>query len=165
MKRREHILQTVALLAGLCGLIFYTVRRGSPFLITLLISLGIVLLYAFLMQISERAGTVLMALPYVSRPNRRALLALSIQIALPLYLCLFCTACIPLFRWELWILTGFPVLLLLAAPLYAIMEELHDRRLPRRFFWGIQLPLIAAIYLLGQAVAWALVRLPMLVYA
>jgi L-ribulokinase len=51
MRRREHILQTVALLAGLGGLAFYTVRRGSPFLITLLISLGIVLLYAFLMQI------------------------------------------------------------------------------------------------------------------
>ena len=159
MRRREHILQTVALLAGLGGLAFYTVRRGSPFLITLLISLGIVLLYAFLMQISERAGAALTALPYVSRPNRRALLGLSIQIALPLYLCLFCTACIPLFRWEMWLLTGFPVLLLLAAPLYSIMEELHDRRFPRWLFWSIQLPLIAAIYLLGQIVSWALLRL------
>ena len=159
MRRREHILQTVALLAGLGGLAFYTVRRGSPFLITLLISLGIVLLYAFLMQISERAGAALTALPYVSRPNRRALLGLSIQIALPLYLCLFCTACIPLFRWELWFLTGLPILALLCIPLLAIMEELHDRRLPRRFFLAVQLGMLTAIYLSGQLVAWGLVHI------
>ena len=75
---------------------------------------------------------------------------------------MLCVACIPLFRWELWLLTGLPVLLLLIAPLYSIMDELKDRRFPRRLFWAIQLPLIAAIYLLGQAVAWALVRLLML---
>ena len=158
MRRREHILQIVALLAGLGGLSFYTVRRGSPFLITLLISLGIVLLYAFLMQISERAGTALTALPYVSRPNRRALLGLSIQIALPLYLCLFCTACIPLFRWEMWLLTGLPILALLCIPLLSIMEELHDRQLPRRLFLAVQLGILIAIYLLGQMLAWGLVH-------
>ena len=161
MKRRDQIIQTVALLAGLSGLTVWCIRKGA-WAHSLLISLVIVLLYVWLMEISWRASASLMALPYSAEPNYRVLLPLAAKIALPLYLCLFCVACIPLFRWELWLLTGFPVLLLLSAPLWSISEELKDRRFPRRLFWAIQLPLIAAIYLLGQAVAWALVRLLML---
>ena len=161
MKRRDQIIQTVALLTGLIGLTVWCIRKGT-WAHSILISLGIVVLYVLFMEVSWRAGAALMALPYSAEPDRRALIPLSLKIALPLYLCLFCVACIPLFRWELWLLTGLPVLLLLIAPLYSIMEELKDRRFPRRLFWAIQLPLIAAIYLLGQAVAWALVRLLML---
>ena len=161
MKRRDQIIQTVALLTGLIGLTVWCIRKGT-WAHSILISLGIVVLYVLFMEVSWRASAALMALPYSADPDRRALIPLSLKIALPLYLCLFCVACIPLFRWELWLLTGLPVLLLLIAPLYSIMEELKDRRFPRRLFWAIQLPLIAAIYLLGQAVAWALVRLLML---
>ena len=162
MKRRDHILQTVTLIIGLCGLGFYSLRHGSPILITLLISLGIVLLYALLMEVSERASAKLLARPYVSRPDSRALIALSIRIALPLYLCLFCAACIPLFRWELWFLTGLPILILLSIPLLSIMEELHDRRLPRPLFGAVHLALIVAVYALGQAVGCGLVKILLL---
>ena len=161
MKRRDQIIQTIALLTGLIGLTVWCIRKGT-WAHSILISLGIVVLYVLFMEVSWRASAALMSLPYSADPDRRALIPLSLKIALPLYLCLFCVACIPLFRWELWLLTGLPVLLLLIAPLYSIMEELKDRRFPRRLFWAIQLPLIAAIYLLGQAVAWALVRLLML---
>lgn len=158
MRQRDRVIPTVALLAGLIGLAVWCIRRGT-WAYSLLISLGIVALYVLSMEISRRASVALMALPYSAEPNYRVLLPLTVKIALPLYLCLFCVACIPLFRWEMWLLTGFPVLLLLAAPLYSIMEELHDRRFPRWLFWSIQLPLIAAIYLLGQIVSWALLRL------
>ena len=151
MKRRDRILQTVTLAIGLCGLGFYTVRQGSPFLITLLISLGTVLLYAYLSEISEGACTKLMAMPYVSHPHYGALIALSIRIALPLYLCLLCAACIPLFRWEMFLLTGLPILILLAVPLYSVMEELHDRRLPR--------PLFLTVHLAGQLIGAGLAQL------
>ena len=161
MKRKDQIIQTVALLAGLIGLTVWCIRKGA-WAHSILISLGIVVIYILFMEISWRASAALMALPYSAKPNYRVLLPLAAKIALPLYLCLLCVACIPLFRWELWLLTGLPVLLLLIAPLYSIMDELKDRRFPRRLFWAIQLPLIAAIYLLGQAVAWALVRLLML---
>ena len=156
MKRRDQIIQTVALLTGLIGLTVWCIRKGA-WAHSILISLGILF-----MEISWRASAALMALPYSAEPNYRVLLPLAAKIALPLYLCLFCVACIPLFRWELWLLTGFPVLLLLIAPLYSIMEELKDRRFPRRIFLTIQLITVAGIYLLGQAVAWALVRLLML---
>ena len=162
MKRRDRILQTVTLAIGLCGLGFYTVRQGSPFLITLLISLGTVLLYAYLSEISEGACTKLMAMPYVSHPHYGALIALSIRIALPLYLCLLCAACIPLFRWEMFLLTGLPILILLAVPLYSVMEELHDRRLPRPLFGAVHLALIVAVYALGQAVGCGLVKILLL---
>ena len=108
MKRRDRILQTVTLAIGLCGLGFYTVRQGSPFLITLLFSLGTVLLYAYLSEISEGAGTKLMAMPYVSHPHYGALIALSIRIALPLYLCLLCAACIPSSDGRCFCLRVFP---------------------------------------------------------
>lgn len=161
MKRRDQIIQTVALLTGLIGLTVWCIRKGA-WAHSILISLGIVVIYILFMEISWRASAALMALPYSAEPNYRVLLPLAAKIALPLYLCLFCVACIPLFRWELWLLTGFPVLLLLIAPLYSIMEELKDRRFPRRIFLTIQLITVAGIYLLGQAVAWALVRLLML---
>ena len=157
MKRRDQIIQTVALLAGLGGLTVWCIRKGA-WAHSLLISLIIVLLYVWLMEISWRASAALMALPYSAEPNYRVLLPLAAKIALPLYLCLFCVACIPLFRWELWLLTGFPVLLLLSAPLWSISEELKDRRFPRRIFLCIQLFTVSAIYLLGQAVAWGLVH-------
>ena len=159
MKRHGHGLQICMLLIGLGGLGVYTVRQGSPFLITLLISLGIVLLYALLMEISERASSKLMALPYMSRPNRRVLITLSIRIALPLYLCLFCTACIPLFRWELWILTGLPILVLFCIPLLSMMEELHDRRLSRALFLMVHLGIVFVIYAVGQITGWRLSKL------
>ena len=163
MKRRGHGLQTLMLIIGLCGLGFYTARQGSPFLITLLISLGIVLLYAFLMEISERAAGKLKALPYVSYPDRRALIALSFRIALPLYLCLFCTACIPLFRWELWLLTGLPILVLFCIPLYTMMEEFHDHRLSRALFASAHLGAVSAVYAVGQSVGWGVAKLLLLI--
>lgn len=158
MKRRDQIIQTVALLAGLTRLTVWCIRKGS-WAHSILISLGIVVIYILFMDISWRASAALMALPYSAEPNYRVLLPLAAKIALPLYLCLFCVACIPLFRWELWLLTGFPVLLLLIAPLYSIMEELKDRRFPRRIFLTIQLITVAGIYLLGQLVAWGFVQL------
>lgn len=161
MKRKDQIIQTVALLAGLIGLTVWCIRKGA-WAHSILISLGIVVIYILFMDISWRASAALMALPYSAEPNYRVLLPLATKIALPLYLCLFCVACIPLFRWELWLLTVLPVLLLLIAPLYSIMEELKDRRFPRRIFLTIQLITVAGIYLLGQTVAWALVRLLML---
>ncbi len=158
MKRRDQIIQTVALLAGLIGLAVWCIRKGA-WAHSLLISLGVVVLYVLAMEISWRSSAALVALPYVAEPPYRLLIPLSLKIALPLYLCLFCVACIPLFRWELWLLTGFPVLLLLSAPLWSLMGELKDRRFPRRLFWAIQIPTVAAIYLLGQVVAWGLVQM------
>lgn len=158
MKRRDQIIQTVALLAGLIGLAVWCIRKGA-WAHSLLISLGVVVLYVPAMEISWRSSAALVALPYVAEPPYRLLIPLSLKIALPLYLCLFCVACIPLFRWELWLLTGFPVLLLLSAPLWSLMGELKDRRFPRRLFWAIQIPTVAAIYLLGQVVAWGLVQM------
>lgn len=158
MKRRDQIIQTVALLAGLIGLAVWCIRKGT-WAHSLLISLGVVALYVPAMEISWRSSAALVALPYSSKPTYRLLIPLSWKIALPLYLCLFCVACIPLFRWELWLLTGFPVLLLLSAPLWSLMGELKDRRFPRRLFWAIQIPTVAAIYLLGQVVAWGLVQM------
>ena len=163
MKRRDHILQTVTLIIGLCGLGFYSLRHGSPILITLLISLGIVLLYALLMEVSDRASAKLLARPYVSHPDSRALIALSIRIALPLYLCLFCAACIPLFRWELWLLTGLPILVLFCIPLISMMEELHDRRLPRPLFLSVHLGIILAVYAFGQLIGWGLAQALLLI--
>ena len=163
MKRRGHGLQTLMLIIGLCGFGFYTARQGSPFLITLLISLGIVLLYALLMEISERAAGRLKALPYISYPDRRALIALSLRIALPLYLCLFCTACIPLFCWELWLLTGLPILVLFCIPLYAMMEEFHDHRLSRTLFITVHLGVTLTIYAVGQSVGWGMAKLLLLI--
>lgn len=161
MKRRDQIIQGVSLLLGLGGLTAYCIRQGA-WGYSLLIAFVIVILYVAFMEISWRASASLMTLPYSAEPDRRRLIPLALKIALPLYLCLFCVACIPLFRWELWLLTGFPVLLLLSAPLYSIMDELKDRRFPRRLFWCIQLPLVAVIYLIGQTVAWGLVRLLLL---
>ena len=158
MKRRDQIIQTVALLTGLIGLTVWCIRKGA-WAHRLLISLGVVVLYVLAMEISWRSSAALVALPYVAEPPYRLLIPLSLKIALPLYLCLFCVACIPLFRWELWLLTGFPVLLLLSAPLWSLMGELKDRRFPRRLFWAIQIPTVAAIYLLGQVVAWGLVQM------
>ena len=163
MKRRDHILQTVTLIIGLCGLGFYSLRHGSPILITLLISLGIVLLYALLMEVSDRASAKLLARPYVSHPDSRALIALSIRIALPLYLCLFCAACIPLFRWELWLLTGLPILVLFCIPLYAMMEEFHDHRLSRTLFITVHLGVTLTIYAVGQSVGWGMAKLLLLI--
>ena len=158
MRRRDQIIQAIALAVGLFGLSVWCIRKGT-WAYSLLISLGIVALYVLSMEVSWRASAALTALPYSAEPRYRVLLSLAVKIALPLYPCILCVACISLFRWELWLLTGFPVLLLLAAPLYSIMEELHDRRFPRGLFWSIQLPLIVAIYLLGQIIAWGLVRL------
>ena len=158
MKRRDQIIQTVALLTGLIGLTVWCIRKGT-WAHSILISLGIVVLYVLFMEVSWQASAALMALPYSADPNYRVLLPLAAKIALPLYLCLFCVACIPLFRWELWLLTGFPVLLLLIAPLYSIMDELKDRRFPRRIFLTIQLITVAGIYLFGQFVAWGFVQL------
>ncbi|MBQ7322559.1 MAG: hypothetical protein IJW99_10725 [Clostridia bacterium] len=158
MKRRDQIIQTVALLTGLIGLTVWCIRKGT-WAHSLLISLGVVALYVPAMEISWRSSAALVALPYSAKPPYRLLIPLSLKIALPLYLCLFCVACIPLFRWELWLLTGFPVLLLLSAPLWSLMGELKDRRFPRRLFWAIQIPTVAAVYLLGQAVAWGLTRM------
>ena len=158
MKRRDQIIQTVALLAGLIGLAVWCIRKGA-WAHSLLISLGVVALYVPAMEISWRSSAALVALPYSAKPPYRLLIPLSLKIALPLYLCLFCVACIPLFRWELWLLTGFPVLLLLSAPLWSLMGELKDRRFPRRLFWAIQIPTVAAVYLLGQVVAWGLVQM------
>ena len=156
MKRRDRIMQAAALAAGLIGLTVWCIRKGA-WAHSLLISLGIVALYVFFMTTSWRASAALSTLPYSADPNYRLLIPLAAKIALPLYLCLFCVACIPLFHWELWLLTGFPVLLLLAAPLYSIMEELKDRRFPRRLFWALQLLALTVIYLLGQLTAWGLV--------
>ena len=160
---KRHGLQICMLLIGLGGLGVYTVRQGSPFLITLLISLVIVLLYALLMEISERASAKLTALPYMSRPNRRVLITLSIRIALPLYLCLCCAACIPLFCWELWVLTGLPILVLLSIPLFAMMEEFHDHRLSRTLFMTVHLGVTLTIYAVGQSVGWGVAKLLLLI--
>jgi hypothetical protein len=100
-----------------------------------------------------------MAMPYVSHPHYGALIAFSIRIALPLYLCLLCAACIPLFRWEMFLLTGLPILILLAVPLYSVMEELHDRRLPRPLFLTVHLSMILCIYAAGQLIGAGLAQL------
>lgn len=157
MKRRDQIIQAIALLLGLCGLSIYCIKHGT-WGYSLLISFAVVLLYILFTEISWKASATMVALPYSARPNYGVLIPLSLKIALPLYFCLFCVACIPLFRWELWLLTGFPVLLLLSAPLYSIMGELKDRRFPRRLFLSIQLGVIAVIYAAGQTVSWLAVR-------
>jgi len=157
MKRRDQIIQVIALLVGLGGLSVYCIRHGT-WGYSLLVSFAVVLIYTLFMDISWKASAAMVALPYSARPNYRALIPLSLKIALPLYFCLFCIACIPLFRWELWLLTGFPTLLLLSTPLYSIMGELKDRRFPRGLYLCIQLVVIALLYAAGQMVSWLAVR-------
>lgn len=127
--------------------------------VTFVISLVYVCLYVLCWEYSRRASDALAALPYSAEPDLRRLIPLSLRIALPLYFCLFCTALIPIWRWEVWLLTGMPIICLICIPLLSVMEELKDRRFSRRLFWGIQLLVIAALYLSGQGAIQLVMRL------
>ena len=52
MKRKDQIIQTVALLAGLIGLTVWCIRKGA-WAHSILISLGIVVIYILFMDISK----------------------------------------------------------------------------------------------------------------
>lgn len=75
-------------------------------------------------------------------------MGLSLLILCPIYLFWLLFSIIPIPVWEVWFITGFPIVVISSIPSYVVLDGW--RMIPKTLFWSVQSMIYLTFLLLGQ---------------
>ena len=145
---KEHV--TVAILSVA---VFFAYRKIVGVFAVLLL-LGILLAYATAMVACRFAMKKLESREKENCVTQSSLLGLSLLIASPIYLFWLLFAMIPIFSYEIWLLSGLPVTVIAMLALSTLAA--HWKRSRRALFWLMQAGIYFCVFFMGQ---WVTTRL------
>lgn len=108
---------------SIISVFLYAFFEGNFFQAGTLIMLFVlvfIVLYGLLISLSQKESALLVKYPFSFTPNRNDLLFRSVKVASPMYFCLLLISCIPSHRYEIWLMTVLPFLILICIPLYSL---------------------------------------------
>ncbi|MBQ9131017.1 MAG: hypothetical protein IJX62_00920 [Clostridia bacterium] len=139
---KEHV--TVAVLSVAVFLVY---RRIVGVFATLLF-LGILVVYAGTMVACRFSMKKLEHMEKGNCVTQSRLLGLSLLIASPIYLFWLLFALIPIFSYEIWLLSGLPVTVIAMLALSTLAA--HWNRSRQALFWLMQTGIYLCLFLIGQ---------------
>ena len=89
----------------------------------------------------------------LSKEDHLRILFFSLTALSPIWLCIFLVSLVPLFTYEVWLITTFPCILLNCLPANRVMEEYHGLTQKKLPFFGLFLLLSIIFCLFGIFVA------------
>ena len=140
---------TLAILAYFLYNISYSI--GTVTIIIILIIL--IAAYGVLFGISQRSSLKLARIIDSDNRTMRQLILLSIGSMLPMYFCYAIVSFIPMFQYEVWFITVFPLIIILCVPLYAMADELKRTHMPMRIYWSIHMAILFLTFAILQVVS------------
>ena len=141
-------------LFAICALFFAFYREVSG-RITAIIVLTVLISYAVIMALCTLGTTRILQYERAGTLTRRRAIGYSFLVAAPVYFFWMLFSLIPIIRYEIWMLTGFPLCVVTFFTLVPVAERWHKMRL---LFWLIQIGIYLTFLLLGQQVIEFLIR-------
>ena len=139
---KEHVTVTF-----LSVVVFLVYRRIVGAFATLLV-LGILVVYSSTMVACQFSMKKLEQLEKGDCVTQSRLLGLSLLIASPIYWLWFLFALIPIFSYEMWLLSGLPVTMIAMLALHTLAEHWDQSR--RIWFWLMQAGVYLGLLSIGQ---------------
>ena len=146
LKRKEHKIFPYAVV-----FVFYRKLVGWSAALALSVVFAV---YASAMVLSALGTKTLLAYERAGVLRGWRLILSSCAVASPIYFLWIILSIIPIYNYNIWFLTGFPVAVISAVPLLALSEHFQKKR--RALFWcfnaGGYILLLAVGQLLGRAI-------------
>ena len=119
---------------------------GAPAALILTI---VLVVYACATAVSYYGRSKLLCLHTQNAITTKKLFLLCALIASPIFLFWFLFSIIPIPSYESWLMTGLPVIIVSAIPLYSISDDWKHSL--KKFFWGLQIFTYVLLFFAGQA--------------
>ena len=138
------------LLLFLYFLLFICCRKiiGTSPAITLIVIFNI---YGSSMAISYYGQAKLIHFEKTNSLTIKNFFGFSVLIASPIYSLWLLVSIIPIFVYEVWFITGFPIILLTCLPLYTLSND-HCKPSLKKFFWILQMFIYLSCLFVGQLI-------------
>lgn len=152
----------IKLLSKIIGLIIafaflayflYTVCYSIGTATIIIILISVVVVYGMLFDISQRSSLKLARIIDSDERTDRQLIALSIGAMLPMYFCYSIVSFLPMFQYEVWLITVLPVIIILCIPLLAMAEELKRTHIPMIIYWLVHVTILVVSFAVLQTVS------------
>ena len=141
-KIKENILE------GLLYFILYICYQKTIGAHSALVLIVFLALYLGSMVVSDFAKKKLICFEKQNNVTFKRLFFFSILVLCPIYLFWFLISIIPIFSYEIWFVTGFPIILISGIPLYVLSE--YWKSTLKILFWWLQLFVYSCCFVLGQ---------------
>ena len=138
-----------ALLAYFLYSVCYSI--GTATIIIILIS--VIAVYGVLFDISQRSTLKLARIIDSDKRTVRQLITLSIGSMLPMYFCYSIVSFLPMFQYEVWLITVLPVIIIICVPLSVMAEELKRTHIPMIFYWLVHAIILIVSFAALQTVS------------
>ena len=138
---KEHIM-----MALICVTFFAVYRELAGALLTLLI-LAFLILYATANALCHYGMTKFLQHEKNNTVTQKRLVGYSFLIGMPIYFLWFIFSLIPIIQYEVWMLTGLPVVIVTGFTLFSIADRWRDTK---ALFWVIQLFIYLSLLIGGQ---------------
>ena len=135
------------LLYVLLFIIFRRIMGASP-AILLIVFFAV---YGLSMAINEYGHIVLSAYERANKLTPKNLLKFSLFILIPTYLFWILLSVIPIFQFEVWLITGLPIVLLSSLYVYGFYD--YWKHMLKKSFLGLQLLIYVCCFVIGQVVS------------
>ena len=109
--------------------------------------------YGVLFGISQRSSLKLARIIDSDNRTMRQLILFSIGSMLPMYFCYAIASFIPMFQYEVWFITVFPLIIIHCVPLYAMADELKRTHMPISIYWSIHIAILILTFTVLQVVS------------
>ncbi len=138
---------------SLLAYFLYTVcySIGTATIIFILIS--VIVAYGVLIDLSHRSSLKLARLIDSDKRTERQLIMLSVGSMLPIYFCYSILSFLPMFQYEVWFITVFPVIIILCVPLVAIAGELKRTHISMISYWLVHATILIVSFAALQTVS------------
>ncbi|MBQ7335814.1 MAG: hypothetical protein IJW92_05025 [Clostridia bacterium] len=123
---------------------FQQIIGASPALIATVL----LVVYSGATTISYYCREKLLQFEKANALTTKKLFLFSAFIPSPIYLFWFLFSMIPIYSYEVWLITGLPMVLLSGVPLYSLSECWKEKW--KKFFWGLQILIYITCLVAGQ---------------
>lgn len=138
---KEHIM-----MALICVTFFVVYRELAGALLTLLI-LAFLILYATANALCHYGMTKFLQHEKSNTVTQKRLVGYSFLIGMPIYFLWFVFSLIPIIQYEVWMLTGLPVVIVTGLTLFSIADRWKGKK---AVYWSIQLFIYLSLLIGGQ---------------
>lgn len=124
---------------------------------------GVIILCANTIALSERGLKQLLNYEHkavnlgLNEKDKKRILLNSVFSLANVYFSVALASIIPLFQYEIWFVTVFPIILISIIPIKAVADEYYLFTHKRGVFWCINIFIIVFLQILGQTIIWQFV--------
>ena len=138
---KEHIM-----MALIC-VIFFTVYKELSGPLFALLLLAFMVLYATASAICHYGMTKFLRHEKNNTVTQKRLVGYSFLIGMPIYFLWFVFSLIPIIQYELWLMTGLPLVIVTGFTLFSISDRWKEKKI---LFWGGQILIYLCLLIGGQ---------------